>query len=227
MENNNSPLKTIPQLVEKNNVLIDRVDKMMTLTAQLLKDRQTAEIPPEEIDKLKEVIKTTPCAPPNTEQLCTKIANGVVADVREDVKEAVEETIRSMKVRLEHTHYYCKPEDAWNLMREDFRRCFLFISVLCLLLALTLGGFLIWYNDSEAYWSKQYLDIVRSEYITESEKKALKEEIFSTGLLPKEFDSNPELIKEKIRRNKTIIKGRKKQAVKNAGKFKTNPAIEK
>lgn len=211
-------IKDVPQLLEKNNTLINKVDKLCIVASKVLMEKQKAEIPPEELDKLKEVIQTTSCAAPDPKQLCSRIADGVVADVREDVKRAVTDTVQGMRIKLEHKFCFGSGED-----RKKAEKVIRFFS-LALSIALLLLVALAFYNrrqylNSEEYWGAQYLKILNSEYATEQERDALLNNTIVTGRLPEEFRTNPDNVKERIHQNQLIIKDRKKQEKKNKGWF--------
>lgn len=79
----------------------------------------------------------------------------------------------------------------------------------------------------EAYWGEQYKSIIASEYVMDSEKDALCNDCYYTGVLPKGFRNNKSFYKNRIKQNKLIIKERKRQAKSNNGKYTTTPSIER
>lgn len=156
--------KEVPLLVEKNNTLINKVDKLCIVASKVLMERQKAEIPPEEIDKMKEVIQTTSCAAPDPKQLCSRIADGVVADVREDVKRAVTDTVQGMRIKLEHKLCLGSGNDGEQVVKVI--RFFSYLLFIALILVISAFVNRHLYLNSEEYLGAQYLKILNSEYVT-------------------------------------------------------------
>ena len=50
---------------------------------------------------------------------------------------------------------------------------------------------------------------------------------YSVAFLPQEFDRNPALVKQKIKRNKQILLQRETEAKVNKGKFSTKVPLER
>ena len=101
------------------------------------------------------------------------------------------------------------------------------LLILCCTLAAVIFGGVYWYFTSEHYWGKEYSKVYHSKYATDEEKELLLDHAYAVGVLPKEYYSNPDYVKSKIKQNQQVIKERRKQANSNKGKYSTKIPLER
>lgn len=82
------------------------------------------------------------------------------------------------------------------------------------------------YFQSETYLGKEYVEVHRSNYTTDEERKLLGSEITPPSALPREYYKTPGLVKAKIKRNKEILRQWEMEARANKGKFTTKIPLE-
>ena len=73
--------------------------------------------------------------------------------------------------------------------------------------------------NSKLYLGKEYAEVYFSEYVTDSDRQALRESCYSISFIPKELSSNKALLKQRIKQNRMILKQREQEARANDGKF--------
>lgn len=227
MEKTDNYFKLIPQVLDKNIKVLDTMNRRDEVYAKILQQKQQAEIPKEELEKIARVVAQTPCKEPDPEILSKHIALKVISGVQNDIQKAVEEKIKTMKINLTHNHYHSKLFNICEMVEKDVRNWLITLVVLCFTLAASLTGCLWWYFTSDIYYGRQYQKIYSSEYITKEEKNMLAKEIIDTGFLPNEYYDVPKVCQGRIKRNKQLIKERREQAEVNKGQFNTIPAIER
>ena len=71
--------------------------------------------------------------------------------------------------------------------------------------------------NSEAYWGRQYYEVYSSPYLTDKEREKISRDVHTIAILPNEFDKDPKRVKEQIKKNRGILKERKKEAKKDKG----------
>ena len=234
MENTNTNfVKLLSQLLEKVKALIEKIEKREQEYAQILQKKQEAVLPESEVSKItdavRDAVRQTPCATPDVEGSAHIIAEKVVEMVGATIQSAVENKIKSTRIKLEHHHTH---EATWDIARyaeKRMRRGLQVLGGLCAALLLTIIGGLIWYRNSDIYWGEQYIEMCFSPFVTVAEFNALNEaegDTIYTGYLPQEYKKNPTLVKEKIRRNQEIIRHREMEAKSNKGKYSTKTPIE-
>lgn len=227
MEKTDNYFKLIPQVLDKNIKVLDAMNRRDEVYAKILQQKQQAEIPQEELEKIAQVVAQTPCKEPDPEILSKHIALKVISGVQNDIQKAVEEKIKTMKINLTHNHYHSKLFNICEMVEKDVRNWLITLVVLCFTLAASLTGCLWWYFTSDIYYGQQYQQIYSSKYITTEEKNMLAKEIRGTGFLPNEYYDVPKVCQGRIKRNKQLIKERREQAEVNKGRFNTIPAIER
>lgn len=96
--------------------------------------------------------------------------------------------------------------------------CFVIALVLCLgfYLPIFLATGVV--KDKNAI-GQEYVEISRSEYVTEEERELLERNTNPISLLPGEYEEDPEGVRKKIRQNRKEIKRRKKEAERNGGRW--------
>lgn len=62
-------------------------------------------------------------------------------------------------------------------------------------------------------------EIYTSGYVTEEEKKVMIKDFNGVSAYPEKYKDSPWALREKIRKNRSILKDRRKQARKNKGKY--------
>lgn len=212
-------LAAIPALIKKIEALITSITNRDTTYAKLLQERVDARVPNDELKKICDVVASTvsqtKCAAPDVESSTAQISQGVLFMTRGLLKEFIGETIEEEL-----------GEKKKELMKIAKRR-FLFLGVFTLCICVAYAITLFSHYHSEAYWGEQYMSIITSKYVMNSERDALWNDCYSTGVLPKGFNSNEDFYKNRIKQNKLVINERKRQAKSNNGKFKATPPIER
>ena len=203
----------IESLIERNDALIRKMEERDAVYARALQMKQKAEVPDEELQKIRETIANTKCDLPDTTEMERKVTTSVTGGIRSTVTEEIREAIRN-----EYVPGKCV---------ETLNTKVIVYRAICALVVLLFIGTLLWYRNSEHFWGSQYLSIVQSRYTTDDEKKALWEDVYAIDALPRGFKTNPAYVKAKIRQNKTVLKDRKKEAKANKGKWSTRAPIER
>ena len=80
-------------------------------------------------------------------------------------------------------------------------------------------------RNSELFLGKRCMDIYISDYVTEKEKKEMLTDCYWIAFYPKKYQDSPQALRERIRKNKTIIKDREFQSHLKKGKFKTDKKV--
>lgn len=201
--------QSVDNLIKSNEALIQKIEERDAMYARVLQMKQKAEIPEEELQKVKETIENTKCDLPDTTEMEKKIATGVTGGIRSVLSDEIREAVKNEYVPGENV--------------ETLKAKLIVHRIVCAFVALLCVGMLLWYRNSEHFWGSRYLDIIQSQYLTDDEKMALWEDIYAVDALPKEFKSNPAYVKAKIRQNRTVLKERRKEA--KASKGKWSPAV--
>lgn len=224
-------LGVLPELVNSINAIIDESEKKDAFLAKMAETKVEAQVSEEGkqeiLNAVVETIKNTPCAAPNVSDAGHLIAEAVREDVKDAVGDAVREKVKSMSIPLEHHHTHTTTLELVKYAEAAAKTWIIILSILCWTLLLWIFGFGYWYFDSEMYWGKRYYDMYHSEYITKDEKTLLWKDLTATGVLPKEYQSNPGYVKAKIKQNETVIAERRKQAKANGGIYSINVPIER
>lgn len=199
--------------------------------AEIAQRNVHAEIPGSEIEKItsavEEKVKSTACNLPETNELAQQIADRVLNRVNDTIATSVEETVRRTPIKLEHLHIHSTTRALSQYAEESTKKWLLILTIACgLLLSICIGG-TYWFLNSEYYLGREYAELCYSKYATESEKDKLRDNITVISLLSKDYRKNPERVKTVIRQYKSTLDERKKQAAKNKGTYRNNPAIER
>lgn len=59
---------------------------------------------------------------------------------------------------------------------------------------------------------KPTYEVYSSPYLTEEEWEKISQNVHIIAILPNEFDKDPKRVKEQLKKNKSILKERKKEA---------------
>jgi hypothetical protein len=224
-------LSQVPELVEATKTANKINQEQSKLLAEIAQRNVHADIPSSEIEKItaevEEKVKSTACSLPETNELAQQIADRVLNRVDDTIATSVEETVRRTPVTLEHHHTHTTTYALSQYAEESTKKWLLILTLACgLLLSICIGG-TYWFLNSEYYLGREYAELCNSKYATESEKDKLWENITVISLLPKDYRKNPERVKTVIRQYKSTLDERKKQAAKNKGTYRNNPAIER
>lgn len=237
MTENNEIIKAlgqVPELVEKTERVLEDSDKKFRILAEATQKRMQAEIPSSEIEKVSNAaanaVSRTSCPMPDTsilsKQIAGEVRNELAKDIDTHVSDTVSSTIAKTKVTTETVHTFLAPWEIAKMAEEKTRTFNAVLATACgMMLILVIAGLFAFFN-SEEYWGRQYWGIYSSKYITEAERKAIHDNASTYSIVPKEFYSNKNLAKSKIRRNKEIIRLREAQAKKNKGNYTPQIPIE-
>lgn len=228
-------LGQVPELVENSRRIINENEKKIMILADGLKKRMQAEIPSSEIEKITAAttaaVSRTRCASPDTEDVSRTVADNIskqiVASVKTITTEAVKEAIKDSPVKVEHQHVHTNLMYAYQSSDDTLRKWILGLGIYSLLVTLVgiLGSYL--YFNSALYIGAEYEDVYLSKYTTEAERAMLKSNTYSVSFVPTEFDKTPELVKQKIKRNKQILSQREMEDRANKGHFSTKVPLER
>ena len=141
----------------------------------------------------------------------------VCCGISTTIKEKVNEALKGATVTVQHTHSYCIERDLKEY--ADIRlwnRSIAFGLVSVVLVAIIVIIAIVHYN-SEAYWGRQYYEVYSSPYLTDKEREKISRDVHTIAILPNEFDKDPKRVKEQIKKNRGILKERKKEAKKDKG----------
>ena len=97
------------------------------------------------------------------------------------------------------------------------------ISVVVLLGIIAYG--IHYMRTSELFLGKRCMDIYISDYVTEKEKKEMLKDCYWIALYPKKYQDSPQGLRERIRKNKTIINARELPSHFIKGKYKPDPKV--
>ena len=201
-------LVQVPGLVEAAKTFKETSEHITTSFANALKKRPLAEIPESELQKISE----TPCAPPDVDSFSKALVQKVAGDIGSTIKEKVDEALEGATVKVQHTHSYCIEKDLKEY--ADIRlwnRSIAFGLTSVVLIAIIVIIAIVHFN-SEAYLGKQYYEVYSSPYLSEEERETLSRNCRTIAILPTEFDKNPKRVKEQIKKSRSILKERKKEA---------------
>lgn len=200
-------------LVERAGLLIKKMEERDTLYARILQQKQKAEITEDSLLKIKEAAENAQCLLPDTSELKRDITDGVISGINTNLAEGIRSAIRNEYV----------PHQS---VKKEKRKVFILVTV-SFVLAILLAVAMFWYHSSEHYWGDQYMKIIESKYTTESERDVLWNNVYAVGALPKEYETDPDYVKAKIKQNKAVLKERKQQAKDKKGKWSTIVPIER
>lgn len=201
-------LVQVPELVEAAKTFKETSGHIISSVADAIQKRPQAEIPDSELQK----IAATPCAPPKMDSAVKDFAYKVVGVIEPIIKDKVNEALKGAAVTVQHTHSYCFERDLKDVADTRLmKRCLIF-GLTTVVLALILVIIAIAHFNSEAYLGKQYYEVYSSPYLSEEERETLSRNCRTIAILPTEFDKNPKRVKEQIKKNRSILKERKKEA---------------
>ena len=234
MNDNNEIYKSlgqIPELVKLVQNLIQSIETLTKMVADVCKRQVKAYVPREEHDKLAQTISHTRCAAPNMAEVSGSLSNAVMQTISRSIYDetvnAVKEAVRETPVKVDHTHFHTTTWEYAQRAEKKVRRAMIVLSIWSILAALLIAIGAYEYFNSQVHFGKQYEEIYKSTYTTDEEREMLGEDIYYYGFVPKEYRKSPGLVKAKIKRNKQILRQRKDEAKANKGKFSTKVPLER
>lgn len=209
-------LEQIPNLINAAQTYKATSDHIITTLAEAVKKRPQAVVPAGELEKMKEIIKTTPCAKPDITLISKELARRISGDVADAIKPAVRnaatEALKGASVSVEHSHVI--ERDLKDVVDKKMKNTNRILWGVIIILVLTIGISTITYFSGETYWGKQYYDVCTSKYLTPEEKAKLKENSFFLSVLPRGYREDTDAAQLQIRQYKEILKKREKDAKK-------------
>lgn len=209
-------LEQIPNLINAAQTYKATSDRIITTLAEAVKKRPQAILPTEELEKIKEVIKTTPCAKPDITLISRELARRISGDVADAIKPAVRnaasEALKGASVLVEHSHVI--ERNLKDVADKKMKKTILILGVVIIILVLTIGISAVAYFCGETYWGKQYYDVYTSTYLTQEEKADLKKNSILLSVLPRGYYEDTATAQLQIRQYKEILKKREKDAKK-------------
>ena len=202
-------LEQVPALVKAAETFKATSGHIVSSLADAVKQRPQAEIPESELQK----ISGTPCAPPDVDSFSKALVQKVAGDIGSTIKEKVDKALEgaTVKVQHTHTHSYCIEKDLKEYADIRLWNRSIAFGLTSVVLAAIIAIIAIVYYNSETYWGKQFYQVYSSPYLTEEEWENISQDIHTIAILPNEFDKDPKRVKERIKKNKDILKERKKE----------------
>ena len=202
-------LEKVPTLVKAAETFKATSGHIVSSLADAVKQRPQAEIPESELQK----ISGTPCAPPDVDSFSKALVQKVAGDIGSTIKEKVDKALEgaTVKVQHTHTHSYCIEKDLKEYADIRLWNRSIAFGLTSVVLAAIIAIIAIVYYNSETYWGKQFYQVYSSPYLTEEEWENISQDIHTIAILPNEFDKDPKRVKERIKKNKDILKERKKE----------------
>ena len=201
-------LEQVPALVKAAETFKATSGHIVSSLADTVKKRPQAEIPESELQKISE----TPCAPPDVDSFSKALVQKVAEDIGSSIKKKVDGALEGATVKVQHTHSYCIEKDLKEYADTRlWNRSIAFGLTSVVLVAIIVIIAIVHFN-SETYWGKQYHEVYSSPYLTEEEWEKISQNVHIIAILPNEFDKDPKRVKEQLKKNKSILKERKKEA---------------
>lgn len=221
-------LEQIPNLINAAQTYKATSDRIITTLAEAVKKRPQAILPAEELEKMKEVIKTTPCAKPDinliSRELARRIYDDVAAAVKPAVRNAAIEALKAESVTVEHSHVI--ERNLRSIVEEKIKKKVRILWLIIVALLGAIGISAIAYLNSDTYWGREFYELFTSKYITADEKAALERSVGYTGILPRGYYEDPSAARAQLKLNMEILKKREKEAKKKKGAFSTEDTIQ-
>lgn len=209
-------LEQIPNLIRAAETYKATSDRIVTTLAEAVKKSPQAVVPAGELEKMKEVIKTTPCAKPDITLISKELARRIAGDVADAIKPAVRnaatEALKCASVSVEHSHVI--ERNLKDVVDKKMKKTNRILWGVIIILVLSIGISAITYFSGETYWGKQYYDVFTSKYLTPEEKANLKENSFLLSVLPRDYREDTAAARLQIKQYKEILKKREKDAKK-------------
>ena len=205
-------LKMIPELIESTSNLTETVKDHISVADEIMHSHVNAVIGNDELAK----IENTKCAMPDASDICHLICDGVREDLSQSisssVSKSVRETIEKQHVKTESVHTYVTPWELTKMIDKKARNWIYTLATCCAIMVLGFIGIGFGFYNGEKYYGSQYVDICRSEYISDDERKSLMDDTYYVAILPQEFNENKQAVKQKIKRFKEVVEEREHEA---------------
>lgn len=214
-------LGQVPELVEAAKVYKTANDKTVSALATAIKQQPNAIIPPTEILKVINAVAGTQCALPDSADLVRKIT----AEIAPILREEVEQTIRKTRIHLQHEHKHYSLGNLWEIVDDKAQKWIFGLACAVFLLLMGYAFGIAYAFESELFLGREYWEICSSEYLTKEEADAMLEDLDGVSAYPEKYKDYPKSLREKLRKNKSIIKKRRKQAKNNDGKFSAKEKV--
>lgn len=236
MDNNNQILEAlgkVPGLVEAAEKILEACEEFKKMLAELLNHQIHADIPTEELKKVgatvEQVVMQTRCAMPDTTGLAQQVAEKAIPSIRPAIRAeaelGVKDAIKDNPVQ--HIFTYAKTWDLVKVAETKLKRRIWAVLIINIILLATLIPLGTEHFLSKAQVGKEYMSVYLSEFTTKEERKILSENIMTISALPREYNKTPKLVRQRIKRNKKILKQRKAEAKANKGKYSTKIQLER
>lgn len=220
-------LEQIPDLIRAAETYKATSGRIVSTLAEAVKKSPQAVVPAEELKKMKEVIKTTPCAKPDITLISRELARRISGDVADAIKPAVRnaaaEALKGASVSVEHSHVI--ERNLRSIVDEKMKKTVFIFWIVIIVLLGVIGLSATAYFTSDTYWGKEFYELYTSDYLTAEEIASLEFKAGYTGILPQGYYKDPIGAQEQLKRNKAILKKREKEAKKNKGIFNTEEGI--
>ena len=220
-------LSQAPDLVEAARIYKETNDKAINTISNAVKQQPKAIIPDSEMTKLKNNISQTQCALPDTEEFTKELADQVykiiAPSIRTEIKSAVGAT--DITINHEHKHRHYAYSASFDMINDTAKKWIIGLSIFAVV---AVGAFTYWVHyvrNSELFLGQRCLEIYESKYVTDQEKKEMFKEFYSVALYPKKYQDSPDALRERIRKNESIIKDREFQSLFKKGKFNTDKKV--
>ena len=200
-------LEKAPELVKAAETFKETSGHIVSSLADAVKKRPQAEIPESELQKISE----TPCAPPDMDSFSKALAQKIAGGIGTLIQDKVNEALKNATVSVQHTHSYCIERDLKEIADIRLWNRSIAFGLTSVVLAAILAIIAIAYYNSETYWGKQYYKVYSPPYLYQEERETLSRNCRTIAILPTEFEKNPKRVKEQIKKNKNILKERKKK----------------
>ena len=220
-------LSQAPDLVEAARTYKETNDKAINTISNAVKQQPKAIIPDSEMTKLKNNISQTQCALPDTEEFTKELADQVykiiAPSVRAEIKSAVGAT--DITINHEHKHRHYAYSASFDMINDTAKKWIIGLSIFAVLAIDAFAYWVHYVRNSELFLGQRCLEIYESKYVTDQEKKGMFKEFYSVALYPKKYQDSPEALRERIRKNESIIKDREFQSLFKKGEFNTDKKV--
>ena len=159
---------------------------------------------------MTDAVKAIPCALPDIDDFLKAIAGMMRPIIHQEVKETVGAT--KIKIQHEHRHDHYSYSDSWSMVKDTAKKWIIGLSIFVLVQFGALAYCMHYVSNSELFLGKRCMDIYISDYVTEKEKKEMLKDCYWIAFYPKKYQDSPQALRERIRKNKIIIKDREFQS---------------
>ena len=199
-------LGQIPELVEAAKTYKESNEKIVSTMSTAIKTRPEAVIPQNEVEKVTDAVKATPCALPDTDDFLKAIAGLMRPIIQHEVKEAVGAT--KIKIQHEHRHDHYSYSASFDMINDTAKKWIIGLAISTLMLTATLITGIVHLMNSEMYLGKKYMEMYDSGLLTKSEKEQFIKDSYTVSRYPKAYKGYPKAFRERLRKNNAIINDR-------------------